>query len=61
MSQKKDVYYSFLFYLALCSLIRAETGSGKTLAYCIPILQQLSNITPPIKRGDGAFGIVSFY
>ena len=39
-------------------LIKSQTGSGKTLAYALPIIHNLQNQTPKVKRSDGPYAIV---
>jgi ATP-dependent RNA helicase DDX31/DBP7 len=34
--------------------VNSATGTGKTLAYAIPLVQDLQQISPKIKRADGA-------
>ncbi|KAK2725770.1 ATP-dependent DNA helicase DDX31-like isoform X2 [Artemia franciscana] len=38
--------------------IQSQTGSGKTLVYAIPIIQELQEIRPKIKRSDGVYALI---
>lgn len=39
-------------------IVKSRTGTGKTLAYCLPLIQVLQQIDPPINRSFGPVAIV---
>ena len=39
-------------------LMKSQTGSGKTLAYLIPLLNDLINMSPSVKRLDGTRALI---
>lgn len=39
-------------------LVHSPTGTGKTLAYAIPVVHDLSQLSPKVKRSDGPYAIV---
>lgn len=40
------------------TMIKSPTGSGKTLAYALPLVHDLQQVSPKIKRIDGPYALV---